>query len=157
MALISRKEAEKVLLEELRKEGRPIKTGELIRRVIQRFPVITPSALKRRTPTGTKFWPGSFRFVLDLLKKKGEAVSPAKGYWEITKLGIQRLTEPIQSPHRQELKLSFLEKELLDWAEEVIKSMKAGEVPGIIRTRKYGFTVELGEHIKETQIVLGRM
>lgn len=40
--------------------------------------------------------------------------------------------------------------------EEVIKAIKAGEVTATIRTKKDGFTLELGKHIKETQIVLGR-
>lgn len=112
--LVPWREAERVLLEELQKEGRPVKTGELTRRAIERFPTLTPAELKRRTPTGTKWWDGYFRLVLDLLKKKGEAKSATKGYWEITKLGIQRVGRPKQLPQLQQPKLSVPEKELLD-------------------------------------------
>lgn len=40
----------------------------------------------------------------------------------------------------------------INWAQEVIEAIKAGEIHGIIRLKKNGFEVEIGEHIKETQI-----
>jgi hypothetical protein len=43
----------------------------------------------------------------------------------------------------------------LDWAKEVLEAIGDGEVHGTVRTSKNGFTVEIGEHIKETQIILG--
>jgi len=42
----------------------------------------------------------------------------------------------------------------LDWGQEVIQAIKDGEIHGIIRITQNGFTVEIGEHIKETQIVV---
>ncbi len=155
-SLVPWREAERVLLEELQKEGRPIKTGELTKRAIARFPTLTPEELQRRTPSGTKWWAGYFRFVLNLLRKKGETRRPAKGYWEVTKLGGQRLTASGQLPHPQEPKLSVHEKELLDLFQEILRSIENGEITAIITTKRDGFTVELGEHIKETMIILGR-
>ena len=65
--------------------------------------------------------------------------------------------KPTQPPDRAEPKLTDLEQEVLDWTEDVIKSIRAGEVAAIIRMNKAGFTVELGEHIKETKIVSARL
>ena len=144
--LVPLREAESALLEEMRDEGRSVRTGELVERSIKHFSVkLTPSELQRRTPSGTFWWPGRFRYDLDRLKKKGEAIRPAKGYWKITELGCRRLTGP---------KLFDSKKEFLDLAEEVIQAIKAGEVTAIIQLNGAGFTVELGRHIKETQIVL---
>ena len=155
-SLVPWREAERVLLEELQKECRPIKTGELTRRAIARFPTLTPEELQRRTPSGAKWWPGYFRFVLNLLRKKGEARRPAKGYWETTKPGGQRLAASEQLPRPLEPKLSVHERELLDLFQEILQSIKKGEITAIITTKRDGFIVELGEHIKETMIVLGR-
>ena len=47
------------------------------------------------------------------------------------------------------------ERGTLDWAQEVIEAIKEGEVQGIIRIKKNGFIVEIGKHVKETQIVVG--
>ena len=44
-------------------------------------------------------------------------------------------------------------KEAIDWALAVIQAVKDGEVYGIIRLNKNGYTVEIGDHIKETQVV----
>ena len=55
------------------------------------------------------------------------------------------------------LSKNFLEptKGVINWAQEVIEAIKDGEVHGIIRMNKKGFTVEIGDHIKKTQIILG--
>lgn len=43
----------------------------------------------------------------------------------------------------------------IEWALEVIQAIKDGEVYGIIRLNKSGYTVEIGDHIKETQVISG--
>jgi len=47
------------------------------------------------------------------------------------------------------------ERGALDWAQEVLEAIRDGEIHGAIRMSRNGFTVEIGEHVKETQIVLG--
>ena len=47
------------------------------------------------------------------------------------------------------------EKETFSWALEVIEAIRDGEIDGIIRIDKGGFSVEIGEHVRETQIVVG--
>ncbi len=46
------------------------------------------------------------------------------------------------------------EKETFTWALEVIEAIRDGEVDGIIRINKGGFSVEIGEHVRVTQIVI---
>lgn len=46
------------------------------------------------------------------------------------------------------------EKETFEWTIEVIEAIRDGEVDGIIRINKKGFYVEIGKHIKKTQIVV---
>ncbi len=89
--LVPRQEAEMALLDELRKEGKFSKTGKSVGEAIKHFPQLTPAELERRTPSGTIFWPGRFRFDLDHLKKRGYATNPVKGFWEITNFGAERL------------------------------------------------------------------
>ena len=43
----------------------------------------------------------------------------------------------------------------IDWALEVIEAIRDGDVFGIIRLNKNGYTVEIGNHIKETQVISG--
>lgn len=154
-SLVPREEREIALLEEMQGQRKPIKTGELVKRAISRFPDrLTPSELQKRTPSGFPWWSGRFRFDLDALRKKGEAMRPTKGYWEITSPGVQRLNaQPSQEQHAG---LTKSELKLLDWTKEVMDAIETGEIPAIVRTQKGGFTVELGKHIKETQIVVGR-
>jgi hypothetical protein len=89
--LVPRQEAEMALLEELRKEGKLSETGKSVGEAIKHFPQLTPAELQRRTPSGTIFWPGRFRFDLDHLKKRGYATNPVKSFWGITDLGTERL------------------------------------------------------------------
>lgn len=58
---------------------------------------------------------------------------------------------------RIELFKNFSEptKSGIDWALEVIEAIRDGDVFGIIRLNKYGYTVEIGNHIKETQVISG--
>ena len=88
--LAPRDEAQLALLDEMQKEGKPVKTGESVARAIKHFPQLTPTELRRRTPSGTIFWTGRFRFDLDHLKKRGYATNRVKGFWEITDLGTKR-------------------------------------------------------------------
>ena len=46
------------------------------------------------------------------------------------------------------------EKETFTWALEVIEAIRDGEIEGIIRINKKGFSVEIGKHVRETQVVL---
>jgi len=95
--LVPLREAELALLRELKNEGKPVKTKELVKRVISQFPSeLTPLELKRRTPSGTFWWGGRLRYDLNRLKKKGEARRPVKGCWEITALGSQILATSVK-------------------------------------------------------------
>lgn len=73
--------------------------------------------------------------------KAGDQVSFSKKNGKIHITLSKNFTEP--------------EKGTLDWAQEVIEAIREGEVQGIIRIKKNGFTVEIGEHVKETQIMVG--
>jgi len=139
--LVPLRGAELALLKELQNEGRSIKTGELVRRAMGHFPQLTRSELRRRTPSGTLWWPGRFRYDLDRLKKRGEVRIPRRGYWEITEAGAQ--AKPV---------LTQLESEYLDFIEEVIHDIRTGKVPARITTKADGFAVKLGKHIKETTL-----
>jgi hypothetical protein len=46
------------------------------------------------------------------------------------------------------------QNETFGWAHEVLDAIKDGEIYGLIKVNKNGFNVEIGEHVKETQIVL---
>jgi hypothetical protein len=52
------------------------------------------------------------------------------------------------------LSRSFLkpENDTFDWAHEVLEAIRNREIHGIIRVSGTGFSVEIGEHIKNTQI-----
>lgn len=154
--LVPLKEAEIALLEELQRERKAIKTGELMRRVVKHFLQLTPSELQRRTPSGSLWWPGRFRFDLDRLKKKGEVRSPVKGCWEITNVGIQRLSNPVKPPERDVVTLSKAQRYLLDCLVETVEAVKAGEIPATVYSKDGEYTVKLGRHIKETKIVVGK-
>jgi len=45
------------------------------------------------------------------------------------------------------------EKEIFNWAQEVIEAIRGGEIEGIIRLNKDGFCVEIGDHVKKTEII----
>ena len=152
--LVPLKEAETALLQESLSEGKVIKTGELVCRAFKHFPQLTPSELQRRTPSGTLFWPGRFRYDLDRLKKKGEAINPVKGFWEITSLGIQRLTGSSKPSVQQVQKLSKSERKVMDLIVESVKAIKDGEVPATVIMKEGEFTIKLGEDIKQTKVLI---
>ena len=45
------------------------------------------------------------------------------------------------------------DNETFGWAHEVLDAIKDGEIHGTIRISGNGFSVEIGEHVKETQII----
>lgn len=45
------------------------------------------------------------------------------------------------------------ENETFDWAHEVLDAVRNREINGIIRISDHGFNVEIGEHIKNNQII----
>ncbi len=45
------------------------------------------------------------------------------------------------------------ENQTFDWAHEVLDAVRNREINGIIRINGNGFNVEIGEHIKNTQII----
>ncbi len=150
--LAPRGDAELALLEEMQGEGKPIKTGELAARAMKRFPELTTTELKRRTPSGTLFWPGRFRFDLNNLKKKGQAANPVRGHWEITGLGIQRLAGESPAPGRYLQGLSTTQRKVVQLLLDTVTAVKRGEVAARIRMKESGFTIKLGKHIKQTTV-----
>jgi len=45
------------------------------------------------------------------------------------------------------------ENETFGWAQEILDAIKDREINGIVTVTRDGFCVEIGEHVKETQIV----
>lgn len=150
--LAPRDKAELALLKEMQKEGKPIKTGELVARAIKHFPKLTPAELQRRTPSGTLFWPGRFRFDLNSLKRKGQATNPTKGHWEVTRPGIQRLGRAATPAARRDPRLAKAIEEALKIISDTVKAIKRDEVQATIKLGKNEMTIRLGKEIKETTL-----
>ena len=49
------------------------------------------------------------------------------------------------------------ENETFDWAHEVLNAIRDREIHGIVRIDGNGFSVEIGEHVEQTQIVFTRV
>ena len=49
------------------------------------------------------------------------------------------------------------ENETFDWAHEVLNAIRDGEIQGIFRVDGNGFSIEIGEHVEQTQIVFTRV
>ena len=47
------------------------------------------------------------------------------------------------------------DEQILDWASEVIEAIKEGEISVVIRFGSGRFSLEIGDHIKKTEIVVG--
>jgi len=45
------------------------------------------------------------------------------------------------------------ENETFNWAREVVDAIKNGEIDGILRITNEGFSIEIGERVKGTQII----
>jgi hypothetical protein len=46
------------------------------------------------------------------------------------------------------------EKETFDWILEVIEAIRGGEIYGVIRLDGGGFSVEIGDHVNKTEVVV---
>ncbi len=135
------RDREEALQEELRNEGKPMKTRVLTKRVLNRFASkLTPAELDRVTPSGYPWWPGCIRLDLDRLQKKGKVRSPGKGYWEIDDDNISESTKR---------KLDKLTRRSLNLLDEAVRSAKSGEVPVSISIKGGEFTLKLGKQIKK--------
>lgn len=142
--IIPVRDREEALLDELRKEGKPLETGVLIERVFDRFPrKLTPTELGRETPSGYPWWSGCFRLDLNRLKKKGKVRRPSKGYWEIVDGNVPALTKP---------EISKLARQALNLIDEVVRAAKSGDVPVSITMREGEFTIRFGKEITQTEI-----
>ncbi len=146
-SLIPISDREEALLDELRKEGKPLETGVLIKRVFRRFPhKLTPAELGRKTRSGYPWWSGCFRLDLNRLKKKGKVRRASEGYWEIV--------DDSNNPTKP--KLDKFTRRALNILDEVIRGAKSGEVPVSITMRHGEFTLRLGENISQTTFDLAQ-
>jgi hypothetical protein len=146
-SIIPISEREEALLDELRKEGKPLKTGILIKRVFRRFPLkLTRAELGRKTRSGYPWWSGCFRLDLNRLKKKGKVKRPSDGFWEI----VDDSTKSIKP------KPDKFTRRALNILEEIIRGAKSGEVPVSITMGDGEFKLKLGENIKHTTLELAK-
>lgn len=150
--LAPRDKVEIVQLREMQLEGKRIETGELFSRTVKYFPKLTSVELQRRTPSETLFWPGRFRFDLNSLKRKGQAVNPVRGYWQITTSGTQRLASANAPPAKPAPKLTHNIKEAADLLFDTAKYIKKKEIPATIIVGKNEMTIRLGKNIKRTTV-----
>lgn len=140
------RDREKAILEELRKEAKPIKTGILTARALTKLG-LSPVEIKRKTPGGYPWWTGCIRLDLDRMRKHGEVRRPTKGYWEIVNSNEQSSSKPYPDKYS---------KRALNILAEIIRNVKSGEVPALITMKGGEFTVKIGENIKETVIQVGK-
>ncbi len=137
-SLIPISEREEALLDELRQEGKPLKTRILVERVFHRFPhKLTPTELGRKTQSGYPWWPGCFRLDLNRLKKRGKVRRPSEGYWEI----VDDSSNPTKP------KLDKFSRRALNILEEVIRGAKSGDVPVSITIKGNEFMIKVGQNI----------
>lgn len=135
-SIVPIRDREEALQDELRKEGKPVETGILTKRVLSRFPSqLTPAELDRVTPSGYPWWPGCIRLDLNRLQKKGKVRSPGKGFWEINSDGISESTKN---------KLDKINRQSLSLLSEAVKSAKSG-VPFSISIKGSEFILKLGK------------
>ncbi len=141
-SLIPIGDREDALLDELTKEGKPLKTGLLIKRVLARFALqLTSAEIARVTPSGYQWWPGCIRFDLDRLQKKGKVRRHGRGYWEIRDDSVKGLTT---------LTIERLAHKQLKILEELIRKVKSEDIPFSITIMNGEITLKLGEAVKMT-------
>jgi hypothetical protein len=133
---------EKTIIQELKKEGKPVKTGELTKRVLARLG-LSAAERNRTTPGGYPWWSGCIRFDLDRMRKHGEVRRPTKGYWEI--ISGNGKTSPNPGPDKYS-------RRALNILADIVRSVKSGEVQALITMKDGEFTVKIGEDIKKTSI-----
>ncbi len=133
---------EEALLDELRSEGKPIKTGVLTKRVLNRLG-LTRAERSRRTPSGYPWWSGCLRFDLNRLREQGKVRRPSKGYWEIA--GGNGSQSSRLGPDK-------FSRRGLNILADLVRDAKSGDVPVFITMRNGEFTIKFGESIKQTSI-----
>ncbi len=134
------RDREKAILEELRKEAKPVKTGILTERVLARFG-LSASEKSRRTPGGYPWWTGCIRLDLDRMRKHGEVRRPIKEYWEIVGDDGNASTKP--GPDK-------FSRRALNLVAELVRDAKSGDVPVSITMRQGEFTIRFGENVQQT-------
>jgi len=140
------RDREKALLDELRREGKPIRTGVLSERVLKRLG-ITPAERRRKTPSGYPWWPGCIRFDLHRLREQGKVRRQSKGYWEIVGGNGNVSTKLVPD------KFSRRELNILS---DLIRDAKSGDIPVLITMKDGEITIKFGESIKQTSIEIAR-
>jgi len=134
------RDRERAVQDELRREGKPIKTGELTKRVLARFtPKLAPAELARVTPLGYEWWPGCIRLDLNRLQKKGKVRRHGWGYWEIVNKNTKGSTA---------LTLERIARQQLNSLEEIVRKLKSEDIPFSITINNSEITLKLGETIK---------
>ena len=136
------RDREKALLEELRREGKPIRTGTLTDRVLSRLG-LKPTERRRKTPSGYPWWSGCLRFDLNRLREQGKVRRPSKGYWEIVGDNDNPSTKP--GPDK-------FSRRALNILAEPVRDAKSGEIPVLITMKQGEFTIKFGESVKQTSI-----
>ena len=137
---------EKALLDELRREGKPIRTGVLIERVLKRLG-LTPAEWRRKTPSGYPWWPGCIRFDLNRLREQGKVCRQSKGYWQIAGGNGNVTTKPVPDK---------FSRRGLNILSDLIRDAKSGDIPVLITMRDGEITIKFGESIKQTLIEIAR-
>lgn len=140
------RDREKALLEELRREGEPLKTGVLTERVLNRLG-LSPSERRRTTPSGYGWWPGCLRFDLNRLREQGKVRRPSRGYWEIADAKSTPSAKP--GPDK-------FSRRALNILAELVRDAKSGEVSTLITMKHGEFTIKFGESIKQTSLQIAQ-
>lgn len=140
------RDREKALLEELRHEGKPLRTGVLTERVLRKLE-LTPAEQRRTTPSGFPWWPGCLRFDLNRLQEQGKVRRPSKGYWEI--VGGNGNPSTKSGPDK-------FSRRALNILAELVRDAKSGNIPVSVTMKRGEFTIKFGESIKQTSIEIAR-
>jgi hypothetical protein len=141
-SIIPIKDREKTLLEELRNEGKPIRTGVLTESVLKKLG-LTPAERRRKTPSGYLWWPGCLRFDLNRLREQGKVYRPIKGYWEI--VGNNGNQPDKFRPDK-------FSQRALNILTELVKNAKSGDIPVSVTMKPGEIHIRFGENIKQTSI-----
>lgn len=140
------RDREKAILEELRKEAKPVKTGVLTKRVVGRLG-LTPAERNRKTPGGYPWWTGCVRLDLNRLRQQGKVRRPSRGYWEIAGGNGQTPTKPVPDK---------FSRRALNILGDLVRDAKSGDVPVLMTMKDGEFTIKIGKGIEKTVIELAR-
>lgn len=141
-SIVPIKDREKTLLEYLRNEGKPIRTGVLTEAVLKKLG-LTAAERKRKTPSGYLWWPGCLRFDLNRLREQGKVRRPTKGYWEIVS---SNGNQPDKS------RPDKFSRRALNILAEIVKNARSGDVPVSVTMKPGDVHIRFGENIKQTSI-----